>query len=47
MYLKLKYFLYHNLKLFSEKNCTKQAQIFNHSLADEIFWKLILGNHWT
>ena len=32
MYLELTYFLYHNLKLFSEKICNKQAQIFNDSL---------------
>ena len=50
MYLKLKYFLYHKLKLFSEKNYKKLAQIFNHSLAlltEEIFCNLILRNHWT
>ena len=34
MYLKLTYFLNHNLILFSEKNYQKQAEMFyqNHSL---------------
>ena len=27
MYLKLTYFLFHNLKLFSEKSYKKQAQV--------------------
>ena len=28
MYLKLTYFLYHNLKLFAEKNYKNQGQMF-------------------
>ena len=52
MYLKLSYFLYHNLILFSEKNYKKQVQMFyqNYSLAlhtVKIFCNLILRNHWT
>ena len=50
MYLKLTYFLYHNFKLFSEKNYKKQAQFFNHSLVllkVDIFCNLILRNAWT
>ena len=51
MDLKLAYFLYHNLILFSERNYKIQAQIFyqNHSLAlhtAEILYNLILRNHW-
>ena len=45
LHLKLTYFLYHNLILFSEKNFQ------NHSVAllqtVEIFCNLILRNHWT
>ena len=52
MNLKLTYFLYHNLILFSGKNCKKQAQMLyqNHSLAlhtVEIFCNIILTSHWT
>ena len=53
MHLKLMFFIYHNLILFSEKNYQKQAQIFyqNNSLAlhtsFEIFCSLILKNHWS
>ena len=52
MYLKLTYFLYHNLILFSEMNHKRQAQMFyqNHSLLlhkVDIFCNLILRNHWT
>ena len=46
MYLKLTYFLYQNLSLFSEKNYKKQVQMF---YTIEIFCNLILRNHlaWT
>ena len=52
MYLKLRYFLYHNLILFPEKKYKNQAQIFyqNYPLAlhtAELFCDLILRNYWT
>ena len=51
MYVKLTYFLHHNLILFSQ-NYKKQAQVFyqNRSLVlhmVEIFCNLILRNRWA
>ena len=45
MYLKLTYFLYHNLILFSENTYKKEAQMCyqNHSLALRIQRKLIFA----
>ena len=54
MYLELKWYRYHYLILFSQKNYKKEAQMFyqNHSLAlhtvaVDIFCKPIFRNHWT
>ena len=52
MYLESTYFLYRNLRIFSEKNYKKQVHIFNHLLllvliTVEISCNLILRNHWT
>ena len=52
LYLKLTYFIYDSIILFSEKNYKKQAQMVyqNHLLVlrtVEIFCNLILRNHWT
>ena len=37
MYLKLSYFLYHNLILFSEKNYKKQTQIFYQNYSTMLY----------